>query len=218
MTAPLVAVVDHGAGNLVSIAQGLERAGATVRVAAGPAGLTGCDGVVLPGVGATAAAMERLRSARMVEPLRGWDGPMLGICVGLQLLFERSEEDGADCLGILPGEVRRLKARRLPHIGWNDILVDKPDPLFDGLRDGALGYFVHSYAAMPDDPAVVVATAEYHAPFVAAVRWGEVCGVQFHPERSAATGLRILANFVDSIRCGVAAGAMAALGDARTGV
>ena len=159
MTAPLVAVVDHGAGNLVSIAQGLERAGATVRVAAGPAGLTGCDGVVLPGVGATAAAMERLRSARMVEPLRGWDGPMLGICVGLQLLFERSEEDGADCLGILPGEVRRLKARRFPHIGWNDILVEKPDPLFDGLRDGALGYFVHSYAAMPDDPAVVVATA-----------------------------------------------------------
>lgn len=218
MTAPLVAVVDHGAGNLVSIAQGLERAGATVRVAAGPAGLTGCDGVVLPGVGATAAAMERLRSARMVEPLRGWDGPMLGICVGLQLLFERSEEDGADCLGILPGEVRRLKARRLPHIGWNDILVEKPDPLFDGLRDGALGYFVHSYAAMPDDPAVVVATAEYDVPFVAAVRWGEVCGVQFHPERSAATGLRILANFVDSIRCGVTAGAMAAFGDARTGV
>ncbi|HEX2369859.1 MAG TPA: imidazole glycerol phosphate synthase subunit HisH [Acidimicrobiia bacterium] len=218
MTAPLVAVVDHGAGNLVSIAQGLERAGATVRVAAGPAGLTGCDGVVLPGVGATAAAMERLRSARMVEPLRGWDGPMLGICVGLQLLFERSEEDGADCLGILPGEVRRLKARRLPHIGWNDILVEKPDPLFDGLRDGALGYFVHSYAAMPDDPAVVVASAEYDAPFVAAVRWGEVCGVQFHPERSAATGLRILANFVDSIRCGVTAGAMAAFGDVRTGM
>ena len=218
MTSPLVAVVDHGAGNLVSIAQGLERAGATVRLAAGPAGLTGCDGVVLPGVGATAAAMERLRSARMVEPLRGWDGPMLGICVGLQLLFERSEEDGADCLGILPGEVRRLKARRLPHIGWNDILVEKPDPLFDGLRDGALGYFVHSYAAMPDDPAVVVATAEYDAPLVAAVRWGEVCGVQFHPERSAATGLRILANFVDSIRSGVTAGAMAAFGDARTGV
>ncbi len=84
--------------------------------------------------------------------------------------------------------------------------------------DGALGYFVHSYAAMPDDPAMVVATAEYDVPFVAAVRWGEVCGVQFHPERSAATGLRILANFVDSIRCGVAAGAMAASGDARTGV
>ena len=107
----------------VSIAQGLERAGATVRVAAGPAGLTGCDGVVLPGVGATAAAMERLRSARMVEPLRGWDGPLLGICVGLQLLFERSDEDGADCLGILPGEVRRQGDGS--HIGWNDIVVEK---------------------------------------------------------------------------------------------
>jgi imidazole glycerol-phosphate synthase subunit HisH len=215
MTPPLVAVVDHGAGNLVSIAQGLERAGATVRVAAGPAGLAGCDGVVLPGVGATAAAMERLRSAGMVQRLRGWNGPLLGICVGLQLLFERSDEDGADCLGILPGEVRRLRARRLPHIGWNDIVVEKPDPLFDGLPDGALGYFVHSYAPVPDDPAMVIATAKYDAPFVSAVRWGEVCGVQFHPERSAATGLRILANFVDTIRLGVTGGAMA---DARTGV
>ncbi len=218
MTAPLVAVVDHGAGNLVSIAQGLERAGAEVRVAAGPAGLAGCDAVVLPGVGATAAAMERLRSAAMVEPILGWEGPLLGICVGLQLLFERSEEDGADCLGILPGEVRRLEAKRLPHIGWNDIVVEQPDPLFRGMPDGSLGYFVHSYAPVPDDPAMVIATSEHDAPFVAAVRSGEVCGVQFHPERSAATGLRILSNFVDTIRFGVTGGAMAAFGDAKTGV
>ena len=218
MTAPLVAVVDHGAGNLVSIAQGLERAGAEVRVAAGPAGLAGCDAVVLPGVGATAAAMERLRSAAMVEPILGWEGPLLGICVGLQLLFERSEEDGADCLGILPGEVRRLEAKRLPHIGWNDIVVEQPDPLFRGMPDGSLGYFVHSYAPVPDDPAMVIATSEHDAPFVAAVRSGEVCGVQFHPERSATTGLRILSNFVDTIRFGVTGGAMAAFGDAKTGV
>ncbi len=218
MTAPLVAVVDHGAGNLVSIAQGLERAGAEVRVAAGPADLAGCDAVVLPGVGATAAAMERLRSAAMVEPILGWEGPLLGICVGLQLLFERSEEDGADCLGILPGEVRRLEAKRLPHIGWNDIVVEQPDPLFRGMPDGSLGYFVHSYAPVPDDPAMVIATSEHDAPFVAAVRSGAVCGVQFHPERSAATGLRILSNFVDTIRLGVTGGAMVAFGDAKTGV
>ena len=120
-----------------------------------------------------------------------------------------------DCLGILNGEVRRLRSRKLPHIGWNDILVEKPDPLFDGLPHGALGYFVHSYAAMPDDPALITPLG-YDGPFVAAVRSGAVCGVQFHPERSAATGLRILANFVDSIRCGVTGGAMAALGDAKT--
>ena len=218
MTAPLVAVVDHGAGDLVSIQHGLERAGANVEVVTAPSGLAGCDAVVLPGVGATAAAMDRLISAGLADALRRWEGPLLGICVGLQLLFERSEEDGADCLGIIAGEVRLLQARRLPHIGWNDLFVERPDPLFRGLTDGALGYFVHSYAPVPDDPAVVVATSDYEAPFVAAVRSGAVCGVQFHPERSAATGLRILANFVDTILFGVTGGAMTASSDAKAGV
>jgi glutamine amidotransferase len=218
VTGPLVAVVDHGAGNLVSIAQGLERAGATVRMATGPAGLTGCQAVVLPGVGATAAAMERLRLAGMVGPLRQWEGPLLGVCVGLQLLFERSEEDGARCLGLLPGEVRRLRSPKLPHIGWNDIVVERPDPLFDGIPQGALGYFVHSFAPVPEDPSLITAASDHDGPFVAAVRSVAVCGVQFHPERSGAIGLRILANFVDTIRYGVTGGAMAAFGDAKTGV
>ena len=123
-----------------------------MRMATGPAGLNGCEAVVLPGVGATAAAMERLRLAGMVGPLRQWEGPLLGVCVGLQLLFDGSEEDGARCLGILTGEVRRLRSRKLPHIGWNHIVVERPDPLFDGVPHGALGYFVHSFAPVPDEP------------------------------------------------------------------
>ena len=193
-----IAVVDHGAGNLVSIAQGLERAGADVAVVADPAGLNGADGVVLPGVGTTGAAMDRLAGAGMVEPLRAWPGPLLGICVGLQLFFEHSEEDGTDALGLIAGRVQRLEdAPLLPHIGWNDVLF-KPDPLFAGVATDATFYFVHSYVVVPeDDSSTVVAETEYGTRFAAAVRSGRRVGVQFHPERSGSSGLRMLANFVE---------------------
>lgn len=192
-----IAVVDHGAGNLVSIAQGLERAGADVAVIADPAGLAGADGVVLPGVGTTGAAMNRLSAAGMVEPLQTWPGPLLGICVGLQLFFEHSEEDGTDALGLIGGRVERLQgAPLLPHIGWNDVLF-KPDPLFRGVPADATFYFVHSFAVVPDEASTVVAETDYGAQFVAAVRSGRRVGVQFHPERSGSSGLRMLANFVE---------------------
>ncbi len=192
-----LALVDHGAGNLVSIGQGLQRAGAEVVVAQRPDELAGTAGVVLPGVGATGAAMERLAAAGMVEALRHQQAPLLGICVGLQLLFEWSEEDGGTCLGLLPGAVRRLAAApRLPHIGWNELRFTRPDPLFAGIAGSATFYFVHSYAPHPADPALVVAESEYGQPFTAAVRSGRRAGVQFHPERSGADGLRVLANFV----------------------
>ena len=192
-----IAVIDHGAGNLVSIAQGLRRAGADVDVVDDPHALGDPAGIVLPGVGATGAAMRRLTEAGFVEPLREWRGPLLGICVGLQLFFDRSEEDGDGvCLGLVPGVVRRLEdAPLLPHIGWNDVATTD-DPIFAGVATGTPFYFVHSFAPVPDDPAVIIGTTHYGAPVVAAVRDGNRVGVQFHPERSAGPGLRILGNFV----------------------
>ena len=191
-----IVVVDHGAGNLVSIAQGLERAGAEVVVSGAPESLQGADGVVLPGVGTTGAAMDRLTTADLVEPLRRWQGPLLGICVGLQLFFEHSEEDGTDALGLIPGRVARLEdAPLLPHIGWNDVTFDS-DPLFAGIASDATFYFVHSFAVVPEDDSTVIAQTTYGHPFVAAARSGDRVGVQFHPERSGPAGLRLLANFV----------------------
>lgn len=191
-----IAVIDHGAGNLVSIAQGLAATGATVKVIDAPGDIEGVDGLVLPGVGATAPAMNRLERAGLIEPLRAWEGPLLGICVGLQVLFDSSDEDGATCLGLISGTVQRLDGGvRLPHIGWNDVTT-AGDPLFDGVPSGTPLYFVHSYAPVPASDAVVIGTAEYGSPFAAAVRDGDRVGVQFHPERSGDAGLRILANFV----------------------
>lgn len=191
-----IAVIDHGAGNLVSIAQGLSRAGATVDVVGRPADIGDAAGIVLPGVGTTGAAMDRLLAADLVEPLREWDKPLLGICVGLQLFFDHSEEDGTDALGLMEGRVSRLEAAPLlPHIGWNDVTFG-PDPLFAAVPPDATFYFVHSYAVVPDDSSVVIATTEYGRPFVAAARDGMRVGVQFHPERSGSAGLQMLANFV----------------------
>lgn len=192
-----IAVVDHGAGNLVSIARGLERTGARVTVIEDAAGFNGADGVVLPGVGTTGAAMERLSAAGLVEPLRNWDGPLLGICVGLQLFFESSEElGGTDGLGMMPGVVRKLEGTPLlPHIGWNDV-VSNGHPVFAGIPSGTPFYFVHSYAPVPADGALIAATTDYGQPFVAAAADGQRIGVQFHPERSGAAGLKLLENFV----------------------
>lgn len=196
---PIVAVVDHGAGNLVSIGRGLERAGAEVRFATGPDGLLGAHSVVLPGVGATSTVMDGIDAAGLREPLRQLDVPLFGICVGMQALFDTSEEDDAACLGLIPGVVRRLvDAPRLPHIGWND-LDRHDDPMFDGVPDEPV-YFVHSYAPVPDDDDTVVATSAHGSSFVAAVRSGTVSGTQFHPERSGRVGLAILSNVVDSAR------------------
>lgn len=191
-----VAVIDHGAGNLVSIGRGLERAGADVVVVTGPDGFNGFDGVVLPGVGTTGAAMDRLDAAELSDPLRSWDGPLLGICVGLQLFFDESEEDGSHGLGVVRGAVRRLAGTpRLPHIGWNDVEL-RPDPIFAGIPSGTPFYFVHSFAPEAGDESVVIGRTTYGEEFTSAVRSGSRVGVQFHPERSGEAGLRLLGNFV----------------------
>lgn len=193
-----VAVVDHGAGNLVSIGRGLEAAGATVDVVDHPDGLVGADAVVLPGVGATGAAMKRLGEAGMIDPIREWSGPLLGICVGMQLFFDSSDEADNACLGFISGRVGRLTASPLPHMGWNDV-AHNGDPIFRGIPSGATFYFVHSYAPVPTDPTVTIGVADYGGVFAAAVRDGLRVGVQFHPERSGEAGLTLLANFVTTI-------------------
>jgi imidazole glycerol phosphate synthase glutamine amidotransferase subunit len=220
-----VAVVDYGAGNLVSIEQALAIAGAQAVIARREADMARADALVVPGVGAAAPAIARIRRRGLEDPIRDWiasDRPFLGICLGLQLLFEGSDEDGAETLGILPGRtVRLVDAPRLPHIGWNQVERTREHPLFDGIGPDADFYFVHSYAAAPADSApadsapadsapadsapagsaraetaLTLARTTHGAPFVSAVARGSLAGVQFHPERSGRDGLRLLANFV----------------------
>ena len=204
---PVFAVVDYGAGNLVSIEQALTHVGARVDVVRTPRDLTGADALVVPGVGAAAPAMNRLQDAGLVDPILDWiaaDRPFLGVCLGLQLLFEASDEDGAQTFGVLRGRTQRLAdAPTLPHIGWNQVERTRDHPLFDGIASDADFYFVHSYAGEPthagaSDP--TLATTSHGAPFVSAVARGNLVGVQFHPERSGDDGLRLLRNVAASAR------------------
>ena len=203
---PRIAVVDYGAGNLVSIDQALTTVGADVVVARDPDALAGADALIVPGVGAAEPAMARLDAAGLTGPVRAWassDRPFLGICLGLQLLFDTSDEDGATTLGVLPGRTARLAhAPTLPHIGRNQVERTRAHPLFDGIADGADFYFVHSYAGVPETAAddAILATTDHGETFVSAVARGALLGVQFHPERSGRDGLRLLANFVDLVR------------------
>ena len=207
MTArPRILVVDYGAGNLVSIDQALTTVGAEVILARDSEALRGADAMIVPGVGAAEPAMVRLDSRGLIEPIRTWlaaDRPFLGICLGLQLLFDGSDEDGAMTLGVVPGRTVRIEhAPTLPHIGWNQVERTRAHPLFDGIADGADFYFVHSYVGVPDAAAgdVVLATTDHGGPFTSALARGSLLGVQFHPERSGRDGLRLLSNFVDLVR------------------
>ncbi len=195
---PVAVVVDYGAGNLPSIVRALDVAGADVRVAASAAQLGRPDLVVLPGVGAQGPAMRHLgRSglARAIDRAVGGGAWYLGICLGLQLLFERSDEDGSRGLGWLAGESRLLpSAPVLPHVGWNAVEPVAPHRLLDGLPAGAPMYFVHSYAPVPTDRAAVLAETEHGGRFASAVGAGRLLGVQFHPEKSGRDGLRVLSN------------------------
>ncbi|MFN8518390.1 MAG: imidazole glycerol phosphate synthase subunit HisH [Chloroflexota bacterium] len=193
-----VVVVDYGAGNLVSIRNALTLLGAEPVVAQAPHDLRGARMVVLPGVGASGPAMERLDHAGLSAAIRAAvaDGAWLvGICLGLQLLFETSEEDGARMLGLLDGPVVPIAdAPRLPHIGWNQLEHVRPHPLLEGVADGAPAYFVHSYVARPADPSIVLAQTEHGSRFPSLVARDRIVAFQPHPERSGADGLRLLRN------------------------
>ena len=189
-----IAVVDLGCGNLGSVAIAVERLGAAMRITADPAEIAAADRVILPGVGAAGYAMRRLDELGLREPLRSLTQPVLGICLGMQLLFERSEEADTACLGIIPGAVRRLDpapGRPVPHMGWSKLSVGG-DAL--GLQSGDYVYFAHSFAADPGDH--VRASADYGREIPAVVQAGNFTGVQFHPERSGAAGSRMLRRFV----------------------
>nr|WP_220466826.1 imidazole glycerol phosphate synthase subunit HisH [Stenotrophomonas tumulicola] len=190
-------MIDAGGANLGSVRFALERLGAQVRLVRDAAGLDGATRVILPGVGAAVPAMQRLHAQGLFEPLRQLQVPLLGICLGMQLLFERSEEGGVEALGLVPGTVRKLVPAtgiRVPHMGWNRLLPLHPSPLLRGLPERASAYFVHSYAAPLN--AHTVAACDHGGLFSAVVEHGRYFGAQFHPERSGDTGALLLRNFL----------------------
>lgn len=203
---PVIAVVDYRMGNLRSLATSLERTGAAVRIIAGPEGLDGADGLLLPGVGAFAPAMANLAEQKLLDPVLDWaraDRPFLAICVGMQLLFDRSEEDGVhEGLGLVPGRVRRLpEGRKIPEMGWNTIELARAsrDSVYGAsLADGGYYYFAHSFCAHAADDGCVLATTTYGVEFASVVGRGRMLGTQFHPEKSAKAGLAILRRFVET--------------------
>jgi imidazole glycerol-phosphate synthase subunit HisH len=202
----MIGLLDYGLSNLRNVQKAFEHLGVEVQLVAEGAAVAGVDKLVLPGVGAFGAGMAGLAARGLVEPLcravaEGM--PLLGICLGMQLLFEASEESpGVAGLGLLPGVVRRFDNSELvvPHVGWNQLSFAAADPLLDGVSPEAYAYFVHSYYCQPADPADVLATTDYDRAFAAIVRRRNLIGIQFHPEKSQATGLRILRNFCEENR------------------
>jgi glutamine amidotransferase len=200
----MIAIADYGIGNLGSVTKAFRHAGADVRLSGDPGELRAADALVLPGDGAFGAAMAEIERRSLVPVLREaveTGKPLLGICIGMQLLFEESEEHGLHRgLGFLPGRVRRFDGEvRVPHMGWNGLRKRREHPLLDGLPEGGHVYFVHSYYC--EAPAeVVIATADYGREFAAVVGRGSVLGVQFHPEKSQEIGLRMVASFVRLVR------------------
>lgn len=195
----MIAIVDYGMGNLRSVQKALEHVGATARVIASPQELAGARAIVLPGVGAFGQAMDNLRSGGWVEPLRDAcvrGVPFIGICLGMQLLFDTSEEMGRHTgLGVLPGAVKRINGKlKVPQMGWNQIHLKQPSPLLDKVPDGGYAFFVHSYYCVPGDSSMVIATTDYGIEFASVVGRGNVFGAQFHPEKSQSVGLQMLAN------------------------
>ena len=190
-------IIDSGGANLASLQFAFGRLGAKTQVSADVAEIRSAARVILPGVGSAADAMARLRASRVDQLLPSLTQPVLGICLGMQLLFQSSEEGNTECLGILPTSVRRLRpddGRPVPHMGWNQLTLVRGDPLLEGVSPNDYVYFVHSFAAPVSD--VTLASADYGTTLSAIVRRGNFWGTQFHPERSAQVGARVLANFL----------------------
>lgn len=197
-------IIDYGMGNLQSVRNALERIGCEVRISSDPTALADADALILPGVGAFGEAMNNLHQRKLVEPLQravlDEGKPLLGICLGMQLLADSSDERGSyQGLSLIPGQIREIPVSgglRLPHIGWNGVSFHKRDPLFRDIHEGGAFFFVHSYR-FECDPAYIAGVTDYGTDVIAAVQKEHIFGVQFHPERSQHKGLRLLRNFVD---------------------
>ncbi|MDP8266702.1 MAG: imidazole glycerol phosphate synthase subunit HisH [Candidatus Aceula meridiana] len=198
----MIAIIDYGMGNLRSVQKALERVGASATVTDDPELIKTAEKIVLPGVGAIRPAMEKLQALEMIPVIKkviGKNKPFLGICLGLQLLFEKSDEGGeVKSLGVLPGVVTRFSALKVPHMGWNQLRIENKNcALFSGIQDNVNAYFCHSYYVAPADNSVVSTTTDYGVSFASSVCKNNVFGVQFHPEKSQEIGLQILKNFVE---------------------
>lgn len=198
----MIAIVDYGAGNLASVCNAFDRLGHQAEICDRPAALDRHDRLILPGVGSFRAAMDSLNRAGWVDPLRAFADsgrPFLGICLGMQLLFDAGDEHGpTPGLGLIPGRVPKLNPaapHRVPHVGWNNLQPLRPHPLLEGIKPAIDFYFVHSYHCVPTRPADVLATCDFGGPFVAAVAVGNIAAAQFHPEKSQPAGLKLLDNF-----------------------
>jgi len=199
----MIAILDYGMGNLYSIRNAFEKTGAQVRMVQDAKGLHGADGVVVPGVGAFDAAMRKIAPLKddIIDVVRSGT-PYMGICLGMQVLFDRSEEGKEQGLGLIPGKAVKLpKSVLVPQIGWNELKIKKHISILDGISDGDFFYFVHSYYCIPKDKPVVAATVDYGADVTAVVAVDNICGLQFHPEKSGPKGLLILENFIGGVKC-----------------
>lgn len=200
----MLAIIDYQMGNLRSVQKGFERVGHAAAITSDPRTLAQADKVVLPGVGGFGDAIAELRRRELVEPIKeaiAAGKPFLGICLGLQLLFDRGYEGGIhEGLGVLPGEVRKFEVPaeyKVPHMGWNRVHLKRRPPIFAGVDDNAHFYFVHSYYVAPDDDAVVSGVASYPNPFCAMAWRDNLFATQFHPEKSQQAGLQVLKNFAE---------------------
>jgi glutamine amidotransferase len=196
----MIAIIDYGMGNLRSVQRAFDHVGAEAIVTAHRETIESASAVVLPGVGAFGKAMSNLQRAGLADVIRqviAQGRPFLGICLGLQLLFEESEEMGEHRgLGVFGGQVKRFEVDlKVPQIGWNQIHIQRANPLLEGVADGSYAYFVHSYYVVPTDPEIVLATTDYGIDYASIIGRSNVFGIQFHPEKSQAVGLRILRNF-----------------------
>ena len=203
----MIAIIDYGMGNLRSVQKAFEKIGAMARITPFPRDVANARGIVLPGVGAFGQAMDNLRAVGWIDPLRDAVArgvPFIGICLGMQLLFESSEEMGQHAgLGILRGEVKRFNSGlKVPQMGWNQIRVKRPSPLLREVVDGSYAFFVHSYYCAPRDASITVATTDYGIEFASVVQQGSVFGAQFHPEKSQSVGLKMLENFASIVKGG----------------
>lgn len=193
----MITVIELGCANTASVLFALDRLNVEAKLSSDPVEIAGAKKVVLPGVGAAGFAMARIHELGLFNVIRNLEVPLLGVCLGQQLLFEGSDEGDVECLGLIPGRVTKMEASHdlvVPHMGWNQLAVTGDDPLTREVHDGDYAYFVHSFACPVNDS--TIATTTYGQPFAAMVRRGNVYGCQFHPERSSATGARILENFV----------------------